>query len=247
MSKAPGRADVVDAILGFLVETVYGPPEAAAIGLQQLTVVLHAVMLQAPLRLPGSDLSLWAIPEGLRPLPDGTMDWNLPAAEVCADLRLALDHLAEWKRGIAAEYGPTGVTIRQSGLAMPVKLRMSLGLDGTSPDRHFLSLQGASKDVFLALILLLLAHGSSAKVLSCPECHKVFFRANRRQTHCGKKCYDRQYWREKYTPHQKAKARRAQYKKNGWLLGAKGSPLGTEKPSTSVKSRRSSSSKRRGD
>lgn len=233
-----------DAILQVLIETIYGPPEEADMRLQALTAALTAVMVLAPLRLPGSGLSLWGFPDALRNR-DGRADWNLPAAEVCAELRKAFDHLAGWKRSLEELGAPNEGGIRQSGSPMPVTLRMSLGNDSANPHRHFLALHGSPKDVFIALTLLLLAHGTTAKVLTCPGCHKVFFRANRRQTHCGKKCYNRRYWRESYTPQQKANARQAQYKKNGWLLGAKGSPLGQLK--RSVRARPSSSKKERGD
>ena len=230
-----------EAILQVLIETIYGPPEEADMRLQALTAALTTVMVQRPLRLPGSGLSLWGFPDGLRHR-DGKANWNLPAAEVCGELRKALDHLAEWKRSLELLGVPGEGGVRQSGPPMPVALRMSLGNDSADPHRHFLSLQGSPKDVFLALTLILLAHGTTAKVLTCPGCQKVFFRANRRQTHCGKRCYNRRYWREKYTPEQKAKVRRAQYKKNGWSLGAKGSPLGQLKRSV-----RSSSPQGKGD
>ena len=204
--------------------------------------MLFAEMVRRPLRLPGSGLSLFGFPNDLRVLSE--VDWNFPASEICADLRKVFDHLAEWKQ--ANEVFGNGAAIRQSGVPIPMTLRMSLGNDGESPHRHFLALQGSPKDVFLAVTLLLLAHGTTAKVLTCPECHRVFVRANRRQTHCGKKCYDRRYWRE-YTPQQKAKARRAQYKKYGWKLGSKGSPLGRLKSPTSTKSNRQSSSKGKGE
>ena len=245
MSQArKGPAASINAILHFLLETVYGPPEAATDRVQALATVLLAENAQRPLRLPGSGFSLWGFPDHLRVLPDGKAGWNLPAAEICADLRKVLDHLARWKRDNAV-FG-NGAAILASGVPVAVTVRMSLGNDGADPHRHFLALQGSPKDVFLAVILLLLVHGTTAKVRACPECSKVFFRT-RRQTHCEKKCYDAWYWREKYTPQQKARARQTQYDKEGWKLGAKGSPLGQLDPSISVKSRRQSSPKSRGE
>jgi hypothetical protein len=238
-----GPTATTDAILRLLVETVYGPPKEAATRLQALTTVLFTAMVRAPLRLPGSGLALWAIPDGLR-FRDRHVDWNLPAAEICADLKRVFGQLAQWKRGLAVE-APYGAATLQSGAPIAVTLRMSLGNEGASPHRHFLALQGSAKDVFLGVTLLLLAQGTTAKVLTCEECDRVFFRANGRQTHCGKKCYDRRYWREKYPPQRKVKARQTEYKKYGWSLGAKGSPLGQLKRTET--SKHSSSSKRRRD
>src|SRR5687768_620501 len=96
-----------DAILQILIATVYGPPEAADRCLQELTQVLLNVMVKRPLRLPGSGIALWGFPDGL--IRDGKLNWNLPAAEICSDLRRVLDHLTEWKRALAVE-APHGAT-----------------------------------------------------------------------------------------------------------------------------------------
>jgi hypothetical protein len=243
--RGTAATKVNDAILQFLVDTSYGSPDVAAAALQALTELLFTVMVQTPFPIPGSGLSLLGFPDGLK-FRDGKVDWNLPVAEICSDLRKVFEHLAEWKRVLSAEH-PAGVTILQSGAPIRVAVRMSIGNDGTSPHRHFLALQGPPKDVFLAITLLLLANSSSANVATCPGCDRVFVRGNARQTHCHKNCYNRQYWRETYTPQQKAEARLAQYQRNGWSLGAKGSPLGRLKAAISLKSKRQSSSNNRGD
>lgn len=233
------RTESIQGILRCLVDIVYGPPDAAAVLLQAFAAKLFEVMVFKPLPLPG--FSLVGTPSDHRFLHEA--DWGFPAAEVCADLRRLFDHLVEWKKSYEA-FG-NGAEVRQTGVAIPMTVRMSVGNDGKNLDRHFLALQGPPKDVFVAIVLLLLAHGTTAKVLACPECRRVFVRADRRQTHCGKKCYDVWYWREKYTPQRKAKARRAQYKKHGWKLGSKGSPLGRLKSPT--KSDGQSSSKGKGE
>ena len=245
MSKRRDDATAtVYAILEALVETVYEPPEAAAERLKTLAAALFAAIVRGPLRLPG--LSLWGFPDGGLRVLAGQLDWNISALEICTTLRNVLEHLTQWKRD-AATFIPKDAAVLQSGVPVPVTLRMSLGNEAADPHRHFLALQGSPTDVFLAVTLLLLTQGTTTRVLRCPECHRVFIRASRRQTHCSKKCYDRQYWRERYTPQQKAKVRRAQYDKSGWSLGARGSPLGRLKPSTSAKSRRRSSAKSKGD
>lgn len=233
------RTARIQRLLQGLVDIVYGPPELAAAVLQLFAAELFEVMVFKPLPLPG--FSLFGFPNDHRFLHEA--DWGFPAAEVCADLRKVFDHLTEWKQTYE-EFG-NGAPMRASGVPIPMTLRVSLGNDGESVDRHFLALHGSPKDVFLAIVLVLLAHGTTAKVMACPECHKVFVRANRRQTHCGKKCYDAWYWREKYTPEQKAEARRAQYEKYGWKLGSKGSPLG--RPESAEQSDSSSSSEDKGE
>ena len=228
----------IQAILQWLVDIVYGPPDVAADLLQAFAAKLFEGMVFKPLPLPG--FSLFGFPTDMKVLHQA--DWDFPAAEICAELRKVFDHLAEWKQAYQV-YG-NAAAIRQSGVSVPMTLGMSLGNDGENLDRHFLALNGSPRDVFLAITLLLLAHGTTAKVLTCPECRRVFVRANRRQTHCGKKCYDRRYWRG-YTPEQKAKARRTQYKKYGWKLGSKGSALGRLK--SRAKSKDQSSSKGKGE
>ena len=92
-----GPTASIDALLQFLVETVYGPPEAATERrLQAFAAMLFAAMVRKPLRLPGSGLSLFGFLNDLRVLSE--VDWNFPAAEICADLRKVFDHLAEWKQ-----------------------------------------------------------------------------------------------------------------------------------------------------
>jgi hypothetical protein len=230
-------ATSVDAIFRLLIETIYGESEATAAGLHLL-----AEMLRRPLYLSG--LAIWGSPEP-RLLPDGQPDWNLPVEEIRSTLRRVLEHLAHWKRDFGV-FG-NGAAILQSGVAVRTEIRMSLGNDGEKPNRHLLAVQGPPKDVFLAVILMILAQGANTKILACPECHKVFFRSNRRQTHCGKQCYDRRYWRERYTPQQKATARRIQYDKRGWSLGAKGSALGQLTTSPVPKTRRRPNSRRKGE
>src|SRR4029453_13608121 len=116
MSKGRnGPTAATDAILQFIVETAYGPPEAAAERLQAFAVRLFAEMMRNPLRLPGSGLSLCGFPNDLRVLNE--VDWNFPAAEICADLRRVFDHLAKWKQ--AYEVFGNGAAIRLSGGAFP--------------------------------------------------------------------------------------------------------------------------------
>ncbi|NOT26098.1 MAG: hypothetical protein HOP16_08340 [Acidobacteria bacterium] len=225
-----------EAILGLLIETVYAEPERAAWGLNEL-----GKALRRPLSL--RDFTVWGFPD-LKLQPDGQPNWDLPVQEIRTILRKVFEHLAQWKEANSI-FGGAGV--QQTGVPVPVTLRISLGNDGAEPHRHFFALQGSPRDVFLATTLLLLAHGTSAKVLKCPECHRVFYRTRNSQSHCGKKCYDRQYWREKYPPDKKARARRIQYDKRGWSLGAKGSVLGQQAPSPSLKSKRRPTSKRKGE
>jgi hypothetical protein len=70
----------------------------------------------------------------------------------------------------------------------------------------------------LTLTWLLLSKAGSL-VRKCPECEQPFVRV-RRQIYCSDKCTDRATWRN-YPTAKKRRARKKQYSKNGWIVGAR--------------------------
>jgi hypothetical protein len=72
-------------------------------------------------------------------------------------------------------------------------------LPAAQPGRHFVSFQGATRDLFLLRILRLLGQVNTAGLRRCPECDTVFLR-NRNQAYCSRTCVNRvtqRRWRER--------------------------------------------------
>jgi hypothetical protein len=58
------------------------------------------------------------------------------------------------------------------------------------PGRHFISVQGAVRDLFLFRVHNLLAQVNTAMLTRCPECDTIFLRKSN-QVYCSKKCVNR--------------------------------------------------------
>ena len=77
-------------------------------------------------------------------------------------------------------------------------------------------IDGTARDVFLDVLLSLLAPAGGIR--RCPACEKFFLRS-RRQTHCGRRCYNRWYWSTDRPAI--VRARQKQYERFGWEYGAR--------------------------
>lgn len=62
-------------------------------------------------------------------------------------------------------------------------LKIGLGVGET-----VLCASGPTRDVFVLLLLLLLAREGTDNIAKCPECAKVFWRETRRQKYCSRHC-----------------------------------------------------------
>lgn len=74
-------------------------------------------------------------------------------------------------------------------------------------------------EVFQLVLVYLLSEPVGARIRKCPECGEIFLRV-RRQLYCSDTCTDRVTWRN-YPPVKKRRARKKQYEKHGWTLGAR--------------------------
>jgi len=79
--------------------------------------------------------------------------------------------------------------------------------------------RGSPVETFGMTLVWLLSGPAGARVRKCPECGRFFLRV-RRQIYCSDRCTDRATWR-KYPEHKKRRARRKQYERHGWKLGAR--------------------------
>src|SRR5262249_15382771 len=66
----------------------------------------------------------------------------------------------------------------------PIPLQVQLAtpsLDGLIPatGQHLLIAEGPTRDMFLLLVFVLIARGSTARVLCCPECSTIFYRVGK--------------------------------------------------------------------
>ena len=89
---------------------------------------------------------------------------------------------------------------------------------GTTGPRS-LRIGGSMRAGFLLTLALLLSGKAGASVRKCLECKRLFIRV-RRQMYCQSKCTDAATWRN-YPEEKKWLARRKQYEKQGWTLGAR--------------------------
>ena len=67
------------------------------------------------------------------------------------------------------------------------------------PGRHFVSVQGAVRDLFLLRVHHLLEQVNTAMLTRCPDCDTIFLRKSN-QVYCSKKCVNRvtqRQWRER--------------------------------------------------
>ena len=74
----------------------------------------------------------------------------------------------------------------------PISLQARLAtpsLDGLIPatGQHLLIAEGATRDMFLLLLFVLLARGSTARILHCPDCSTIFYRVGK-QLYCSRTC-----------------------------------------------------------
>lgn len=89
-------------------------------------------------------------------------------------------------------------------------------IDG--PDVEIFS--GAPLDTFRLRLAWLLIHTEPGRrIRKCPECGRFFIRI-RRQLYCRDSCTDAANWRD-YSEEKKLAARRKQYERNGWTVGAR--------------------------
>jgi hypothetical protein len=66
--------------------------------------------------------------------------------------------------------------------------------------QHLLIVEGATRDVFLYLVMFLVQRGGGKYILRCPECQTIFYR-NRNQEYCSRPCVNRvsqRLWRERH-------------------------------------------------
>ena len=86
----------------------------------------------------------------------------------------------------------------------PISIQAQLAaprLDGLIPaiGQHLLIAEGTTRDMFLLLVFLLLARGSTARILRCPECSTIFYRVGK-QLYCSRTCSNRanvRTWRQR--------------------------------------------------
>ncbi len=78
--------------------------------------------------------------------------------------------------------------------------------------------RGEPATIFRAALVMLLLDEPGSHVRVCPECESLFYRV-RRQIYCSARCTDRANWRA-YPEQKKRRARRKEYEKYGWTLGA---------------------------
>ena len=86
----------------------------------------------------------------------------------------------------------------------PIPLQVQLAtpsLDGLIPatGQHLLIAEGATRDMFLLLVFVLLARGSTVRILRCPECSTIFYRVGK-QLYCSRTCSNRanvRTWRQR--------------------------------------------------
>jgi hypothetical protein len=74
-----------------------------------------------------------------------------------------------------------------------------LGPPDRKQGRHFLCVQGPTRDMFLLRLLFLLCELNTAVLLRCPECNTIFLR-KRNQEYCSRTCVNRvsqRRWRER--------------------------------------------------
>jgi len=87
--------------------------------------------------------------------------------------------------------------------SIPLQVAMTIpSLDGlvTASGQQLLIVEGATRDVFLYLVMFLVQRGGGKFILRCPECRTIFYR-NRNQEYCSRPCVNRvsqRLWRDRH-------------------------------------------------
>jgi hypothetical protein len=171
-----------------------------------------------PIVLPGFGVWGWPYTDPER----RPLEQQISVDVLLVELRSLLSGVISSARDAGAVVAAHGGNATVSSELAQITVDVGLTSAAEDPGRHMLMIRGGARDVFLAVILQLLAQGSTAKIRECPECKAIFYRI-RRQTHCSPKCYDAWYWRQ-YPAAKKRSARKTQYDKHGWTEGARARP-----------------------
>lgn len=119
------------------------------------------------------------------PLPEDFTEGDFKTLQ--AELTTILTSFVSLKTG-----GSEGITPRSLKLnASLIPLEM---LGPRVEGRAFLSLTGATRDIFLMMVFMLFAFESTARIGACAECERIMLRTKKRE-YCSSRCQTRAYMR----------------------------------------------------
>lgn len=137
-----------------------------------------------------------------------------------AQARYTSDENERRRKQLLKMQGDAAGVLEQVRTGRPVSVPMSdVTMIGHPGDPHSVAFRGSVAATFRAALAFLLFNEPGGHVRACPECTALFYRV-RRQEYCSARCTDRAVWRN-YSPERKRRARRKQYAKYGWKLGAR--------------------------
>jgi hypothetical protein len=170
-------------------------------------VVRFARLDLAPLR-PGDWLNLqWELRDFLLPThadlrPGGLHVWptdgRMPEEYTREDFQALQWELRDLLALIIASRGDNRVWTYK-----PVQFRFAVphvdALPAAAPGRHFVSVQGSTRDMFFMVVQRLLGETNTAALARCPECDLIFLRRSN-QRYCTRACTNRvshRQWRQR--------------------------------------------------